>query len=236
MAELEAEIESLRQVTAFKPTTTQFRVNRAFPDMAIKCLDIITNPDGDGYILVVDGQYSRVVVPEELGRLVVGEKFAHDQAQARIKEGEGRLAELSCRITCLRQAIPTLKLGVQHHLGRLGDNELNTRLGGQFVNFTLNDQGEPVALVLREVNEVLTEVPDWIKQRYIAWHLTGARKLSGDVQKALGINAAIDAVTNALKPAPEAPKLAASEEAPRPKTATKSMDVGLTMEELSAGE
>ena len=116
-----------------------------------------------------------------------------------------RLDELERQVTDKNLALPLLDRRIQQAYAELGVTELNRRLDGKFVGVAIDDRGQPMIVVRREVNEVLTEIPDELKLKQLARHFAGD-KLSEAAQKALGIDMAIEAAIKALatpKPAPE---------------------------------
>ena len=210
-AKLEKEIHDLRQLVAFTPGAIEYRIRREFGVTTGQNVDIVSCDLDDGpYNLVVDGKQTRAV-DKKFGQAIKAEQICLDLNRARMNEAISRQGELDGEITCLRRAIPSLRQGVGFYLGRLNRGELNRRLGGDFVSFGLSNQGDAIALVRKEVDE--TKISDETKRRLLALCLLTGLKLPEDILKALGIEAAVDAVTNALNPAPE---LKASEETPKP--------------------
>lgn len=199
---LEDEIPSLRRFVEYEPTLIEHEIKKAFPETTTgKAVTIVShNRDHElgehAYELIVNENPAGITVPEKFGQAIAARAKVLDQACSDINTKNNRLGRLKLEIADLHELLPALRQKIQHLAESLDRAELERRLNGEFVGLVLDDQNQPVVLVRREIREELTDIPGELKRQLIARHLAGD-KFPENVQKALGIDRAINAVAKA---------------------------------------
>lgn len=211
-SQLERESKDLGWFVAYEPTLIEREIKRLFPDgTAGKPVDVVRASDDTGYKLLVDGRpWEETAVLNLVGPGLVTRKNALERSKADLNIKTNRLAELKLEIADLQEVLPMQQKKIQHLLEELDRTELNRRLNGNLINLSLNDQGQPVAVVRRKIHEELSELPADLKRQLVAQHLAGD-EIPENIQEILGIKEAIKMVAQAIS----APKAAPEVEAPK---------------------
>lgn len=203
-ARLENELKEHRRFVAYEPALIDHEIRQAFPEgTAGKTVDILSSQFV--YRLIVNGQFERNVVTAKFGEAIVARKKALAQTQTDIETKASRLEELGLKIRDARQAVSALNEKIKHLTDGLDLAKLKLELVGDFVGLTLNDQGQLMAVVSREIDEELAELPPEYKRQLIADHLAGD-ELPEEIQKTLGLKEVVQALDEAIgapKPALE---------------------------------